>query len=62
MIEDILFLQLLPANIVSLRISTGAPASAMTGQITHHIGPDLDAERELVIGDLNAAGQISMQI
>jgi hypothetical protein len=34
----------------------------MTGQITHHVGPDLDAERELVIGDLNAAGQISMQI
>ncbi|MCK3780748.1 LssY C-terminal domain-containing protein [Ensifer sesbaniae] len=30
-----------------------------TGQITHHIGPDLDAERDLVIGDLDKAGQVS---
>ncbi len=38
----------------------GVGISHDTGQITHHIGPDLDAERELVIGDLKAAGQISM--
>jgi hypothetical protein len=29
-----------------------------TGQITHHIAPDIDAERNLVIGDLTTAGQI----
>lgn len=30
-----------------------------TGQITHHIGPDIDAVRDLVIFDLTAAGDIS---
>jgi hypothetical protein len=29
-----------------------------TGQITHHIGPDIDAERDLLISDLKAAGAI----
>ena len=29
-----------------------------TGQITHHIAPDIDAERDLVIGDLTTAGQM----
>jgi hypothetical protein len=29
-----------------------------TGQITHHIGPDLDAERGFVIRDLTAAGWV----
>jgi hypothetical protein len=30
--------------------------SHYTGQVTHHIGPDVDAERDLVAGDLSAAG------
>jgi hypothetical protein len=30
-----------------------------TGQLTHHIGPDIDAERDLVISDLEAAGWVS---
>ncbi|MGO8026696.1 LssY C-terminal domain-containing protein, partial [Rhizobium leguminosarum] len=44
----------------SASFDRGVGVSHDTGQITHHIGPDLDAERELVIGDLKAAGQISM--
>ena len=34
----------------------GVGFSHDTGQITHHVGPDLDAERDLVIGDLDKAG------
>ena len=30
-----------------------------TGQVTHRIGPDIDAERALVIGDLARAGQLT---
>jgi len=32
--------------------------SHRTGQITHHIGPDLDAERDKIVSDLQAAGCI----
>jgi hypothetical protein len=38
----------------------GVGFSHDTGQITHHIGPDLDAERDLVIGDLDAAGRLAL--
>ncbi|TGP86712.1 MULTISPECIES: LssY C-terminal domain-containing protein [unclassified Mesorhizobium] len=37
----------------------GVGLSHDTGAITHHIGPDIDAERDFVIGDLNAAGLLS---
>jgi hypothetical protein len=30
--------------------------SHFTGAITHHIGPDIDAERQLLIADIEAAG------
>ena len=30
-----------------------------TGQITHHIAPDIDAERDQLIADLTAAGQLT---
>jgi len=43
----------------SASFDRGVGLSHDTGQITHHIGPDLDAERGLVIGDLQKAGQIS---
>jgi hypothetical protein len=33
--------------------------SHLTGQITHHIGPDIDAERDALIGDLRKAGRLS---
>jgi hypothetical protein len=31
--------------------------SDTTGQITHHIGPDVDAERDRILSELKAAGQ-----
>jgi hypothetical protein len=33
--------------------------SRYTGEITHHIGPDIDAERDGLIADLEAAGILS---
>ena len=32
--------------------------SRYTGQITHHIAPDIDAERDLLIADLASAGRV----
>ncbi|MGO8088594.1 LssY C-terminal domain-containing protein [Rhizobium leguminosarum] len=49
-----------PLWLGSASFDRGVGVSHDTGQITHHIGPDLDAERELVISDLKAAAQISM--
>ncbi|KSV87718.1 LssY C-terminal domain-containing protein [Sinorhizobium sp. GL28] len=48
-----------PLWLGSASFDRGVGLSHDTGQITHHIGPDLDAERDLVIGDLNKAGQVS---
>lgn len=36
----------------------GVGVSHDTGQITHHIAPDIDADRDLVVADLKAAGWI----
>ncbi len=36
----------------------GVGVSHFTGQITHHIAPDLDAERDFVISDLEKAGHV----
>lgn len=36
----------------------GVGLSHYTGQITHHIGPDIDAERDLLMRDLTAAGMV----
>jgi hypothetical protein len=33
----------------------------LTGQITHHIAPDIDAERDRLMADLTAAGQLAWQ-
>jgi len=43
----------------SASFDRGVGPSHDTGQTTHHIGPDVDAERDLVINDLTAAGQLS---
>ncbi|WP_455273374.1 LssY C-terminal domain-containing protein [Rhizobium herbae] len=48
-----------PLWLGSASFDRGVGLSHDTGQITHHIGPDLDADRGLVIGDLQKAGQIS---
>lgn len=37
----------------------GVGFSRYTGQITHHIAPDVDAERDLVIADLARAGMLA---
>ena len=37
----------------------GVGLSHETGRITHHIGPDLDAERDLLLADLASAGRLS---
>jgi hypothetical protein len=37
----------------------GVGLSHTTGQITHHIGPDLDAERDTLMRDLEQAGWIA---
>ncbi|EPF00379.1 LssY C-terminal domain-containing protein [Rhizobium grahamii] len=48
-----------PVWLGSASFDRGVGFSHDTGQITHHIAPDLDAERNLVIGDLQSAGQVS---
>jgi hypothetical protein len=48
-----------PLWLASASFDRGVGFSHDTGQITHHIGPDLDAERDLVIRDLQQAGWIS---
>lgn len=48
-----------PLWLGSASFDRGVGFSHDTGQITHHIAPDVDAERDLVIGDLQAAGQLS---
>jgi LssY-like putative type I secretion system component LssY len=36
----------------------GVGFSHTTGQITHHIAPDIDGERDKIIADLHQAGQL----
>ena len=48
-----------PVWLGSASFDRGVGFSHDTGQITHHIAPDVDAERNLVIGDLQTAGQVS---
>lgn len=36
----------------------GVELSRTTGQVTHHIGPDVDAERDLLLADLTAAKRV----
>jgi LssY-like putative type I secretion system component LssY len=36
----------------------GVGLSRYTGQVTHHIAPDIDAERDLLMRDLSAAGMV----
>jgi hypothetical protein len=47
-----------PLWLGSASFDRGVGLSHDTGEITHHIGPNIDAERDLVIGDLSAAGQV----
>jgi hypothetical protein len=47
-----------PLWLGSATFDRGVGFSHDTGQITHHIAPDIDAERDLIIRDLSAAGQV----
>jgi hypothetical protein len=44
-----------PVWMGSASFDRGVGVSHYTGQVTHHIGPDLDAERDLLIDDLTKA-------
>jgi LssY C-terminus len=48
-----------PLWLASGSFDRGVGLSHDTGQITHHIGPDLDAERDTVIDDLAKANVLS---
>ncbi len=47
-----------PLWLGSAAFDRGVGLSHDTGAITHHIGPDIDAERDFLIRDLNAAGAL----
>jgi hypothetical protein len=48
-----------PLFLGSATYDQGAGLSHYTGEITHHIAPDIDAERDLLIGDLASAGVLA---
>lgn len=48
-----------PLWLGSASYDRGSGLSHDTGQITHHIGPDIDAERALVFSDLEHVGRIA---
>ena len=48
-----------PVWLGSVTFDRGSGMSRYTGQITHHIAPDLDAERNRLLADLTAAGMVT---
>jgi LssY C-terminus len=47
-----------PVWLGSTTFDRGVGLSHYTGQVTHHIGPDIDAERDLLMRDLREAGMV----
>lgn len=47
-----------PVWLGSVTFDRGVGLSHDTGQVTHHIGPDIDAERDLLMRDLRQAGMV----
>ena len=47
-----------PVWLGSVTFDRGVGLSRDTGQVTHHIAPDIDAERDLLMHDLGAAGMV----
>src|SRR5467141_2353735 len=47
-----------PVWLGSITFDRGVGLSHDTGQVTHHIGPDIDAERDLLMQDLRDAGMV----
>lgn len=48
-----------PVWIGAATFDRGVGVSHTTGQITHHIAPDIDAERDTLMHDLEAAGRLA---
>lgn len=48
-----------PLWLGSASFDRGVGLSHDTGQITHHIAPDIDAERDFLIGELSRAGALA---
>jgi LssY-like putative type I secretion system component LssY len=48
-----------PVWLGSVTFDRGVGVSRYTGQVTHHISPDIDAERDGLIGDLVRAGMVT---
>lgn len=48
-----------PVWLGSVTFDRGVGLSHDTGQVTHHIGPDIDAERDLLMRDLREAGMVN---
>jgi len=47
-----------PVWLGAVTFDRGVGFSHYTGQVTHHIGPDIDAERNLLMRDLRDAGMV----
>jgi hypothetical protein len=47
-----------PLWLGSVTYDEGSGVSHLTGQITHHIGPDVDAERDALMAELGEAGRL----
>src|ERR1700721_3107441 len=47
-----------PVWLGAVTFDRGVGLSHSTGQVTHHIGPAIDAERDLLMRDLRAAGMV----
>lgn len=48
-----------PVWLGSATFDRSVGVSHYTGQVTHHIAPDIDAERDLIIKDLSEAGMVT---
>lgn len=48
-----------PVFLGAATFDRGVGVSRYTGQVTHHIAPDIDAEREGLLADLVAAGMVT---
>ena len=50
-----------PVWIGSAAYDIGVELSRTTGEVTHHISPEVDKERDLLVADLNAAKRVAGQ-
>jgi hypothetical protein len=48
-----------PLYLGSATFDVGVGLSHLTGEVTHHISPDIDAQRDSLMADLTAAGRLA---